>query len=103
MLTHFPVLPFDEFPNHREIRRVRCPVLILHGSADRIIPPWHGEKLFELANAPRQFVLLEKAGHNDVEFSARPAYLAALRSFCNQLPLSTETVSRAPAGDGHQY
>ncbi len=94
VLTHVPILPFDKFPNYREIRHVRCPVLIMHGSADSIIPPWHGEKLFQLANSPKQLVLLEKAGHNDVGFSARPAYLAAIKSFRDQLPRPIEAASK---------
>jgi hypothetical protein len=88
VLTYVQLLPFDKFRNDREIHSVRCPVLVLHGSADRIIPPWHGRKLFELANEPKRFVLLEKAGHNDVEYSARAAYVKSLQSFAKTLPLS---------------
>lgn len=93
VITKVPLLPFDKFRNDREIRTVRCPVLVLHGSADAIIPPWHGKKLFELANAPKKFVLLQGAGHNDVEYAARSAYLAALREFRETLPASPPSLS----------
>jgi len=85
VVTHVQLLPFDKFRNDHEIRSVRCPVMVLHGSADTIIPPWHGRKLFELAKNPKRFVLLEQAGHNDVELKARQKYVAALKSFRDQL------------------
>ena len=42
--------------------RVRCPVLIVHGSADQIIEPSVGEGLAEAMGA--EFLVLEGAGHN---------------------------------------
>src|SRR5215813_2996700 len=33
VVTKFPILPFDTFPNYKEIGRVRCPVLIIHGTS----------------------------------------------------------------------
>src|SRR5215467_15450253 len=34
VLTRIPLLPFDKFPNYKEIARVRWPVLIIHGTHD---------------------------------------------------------------------
>ncbi len=43
---------------------VNCPVLIVHGRDDEIIPFSHGWRLFEVANEPKRF--LEIAGtHNE--------------------------------------
>lgn len=81
VLTRVPLLPFDKFPNYKDIRRAHCPVLIVHGTRDTIIEPWHGRKLYELANQPKQFLPVEGAGHNDLEMVAGPAYLDALRQF----------------------
>lgn len=79
-------LPFDKFPNYKDIRRVRCPLLIIHGARDTIIEPSHGQKLYELANQPRQFLAIEDAGHNDLEMVAGAAYLNALRDFAASIP-----------------
>jgi fermentation-respiration switch protein FrsA (DUF1100 family) len=48
---------------------VSCPIFVIHGTRDEIVPFWNGEELF-LA-APIQWracpYWVEKAGHNDVE------------------------------------
>jgi abhydrolase domain-containing protein 17 len=80
VITRVPV-GFDKFPNYKEIGRVRCPVLIMHGTRDEVIPIWHGRKLHELANEPRRFVAIEGAGHNDLEMVAGKTYVNALRDF----------------------
>lgn len=41
---------FDIFPNVDWIRKVRCPVLIIHGTKDAEIPLVHGITLFERSN-----------------------------------------------------
>jgi fermentation-respiration switch protein FrsA (DUF1100 family) len=86
VLTRVPVLPFDKFPNYKRIAHVHCPVLIVHGAKDSIIGPWHGRKLFDLANKPKNFVLLEGVNHNDVDMLARDVYNRALASFATSLP-----------------
>lgn len=86
VLTHVPILPFDKFPNYKRIVHVHCPVLIVHGAKDSIIGPWHGRKLFDLANKPKNFLLLEGVNHNDVDMLARGVYNQALASFAESLP-----------------
>lgn len=88
VLTRIPLLPFDRFPNYKDIRRVHCPVLIIHGTSDTVISPRHGRKLYELANAPKRFLWVEGAGHNDLEMVAGKAYFDALQNFASSLPLS---------------
>jgi pimeloyl-ACP methyl ester carboxylesterase len=79
VLTRVPLLPFDRFPNTKNIRHVHCPVLILHSRADSVIPFWHGRKLFDMANEPKQFFWANNVDHNEME-SAK-GYLEALRKF----------------------
>lgn len=57
----------DRFDSLSKINRVVSPVLILHGTLDTIVPVTHGKKLFAAANEPKQIVLLENAGHNDLD------------------------------------
>ena len=42
VMTRIAVLPFDRFPNLRNIRRVRAPVLVIHGERDEVISFAHG-------------------------------------------------------------
>lgn len=85
VLTRWPLLPFDRFPNYKRIAHVHCPVLILHGTADRVIPMWHGEKLFALANEPKQFVAVSGADHNDSSPDVSRIFSRALAGFAGSL------------------
>jgi fermentation-respiration switch protein FrsA (DUF1100 family) len=81
VLTRVPLLPFDKFPNHKDIRRIHCPVLMMHGTADSVINFWHGQKLFALANEPKQSFWVQGAGHNDLDLVAGAEYGKALQKF----------------------
>ena len=50
VVASFAIVPFDMFRNIDKIKSVHCPVLVIHGKADEIIPFQHGQKLFEAAN-----------------------------------------------------
>ncbi len=88
VLTRIPILPFDKFPNAREIRRVHCPVLVIHGTADQVIALWHGKKIYELANEPKQSYWVPGADHNDLEFIAGAHYIESLQKFAASLPMN---------------
>lgn len=77
----FPILPFDKFPNIHKIKRVTCPVLIMHGKADNVIPFQHGQKLFAAANEPKLSLWVERADHNDFMWVAGEQYADILRKF----------------------
>jgi fermentation-respiration switch protein FrsA (DUF1100 family) len=68
LLRIFPVrwLIKDQFHSDRLIARVTAPLLIMHGARDLTIPLGHGERLFALANQPKQFVRFPEASHNDL-------------------------------------
>lgn len=81
VMTRIPLLPFDKFVNIDKIRKVRCPVLVIHGTADRVIPFEHGQKLYETANEPKRFLRVEGAGHNDLILVANQEYGKTLQAF----------------------
>jgi fermentation-respiration switch protein FrsA (DUF1100 family) len=83
-----PILPFDKFSNYKDIRRVHSPVLIMHGTADEVIPFWHGAKLYDLANSPKQSFWIEHAGHNNFEQVAGQRYSKAIQGFAASLEYS---------------
>jgi fermentation-respiration switch protein FrsA (DUF1100 family) len=85
IVTGIPLLPFDKFQNLAKISHVRCPVLVMHGKQDRVVPFWHGERLFAAANEPKRSVWIEGAGHNDLFEVAGPRYAQALQEFVAQL------------------
>jgi len=61
----FPVrlVLWDQFRSDLLIDKVGAPVLMIHGSADRVIPLPFAEKLYGLAQEPKQFVRVDGAGH----------------------------------------
>ena len=42
--THKSLLPWDKLNSLRSIKKVDCPVLIIHGINDEVIPVWHGKE-----------------------------------------------------------
>jgi fermentation-respiration switch protein FrsA (DUF1100 family) len=51
--------------NLSTIRRVRCPVLLFHGTADRLVPTAMGLEVAAAAPGPVEVVLIRGSGHND--------------------------------------
>jgi hypothetical protein len=71
-------LVHNQMKNLEKIRRVHCPVLITHGTADRTVPFSHGERLFTDANQPKEFIRMEGGGHYP---PADAAFFDAVRQF----------------------
>jgi fermentation-respiration switch protein FrsA (DUF1100 family) len=88
--AHYPLLsrltPLRyRFPAADEIAAIRCPVLVLHSSDDRIVPARLGRRLYAAASAPKTFVEL-RGGHNDGFLRSQPQYQEALDAFLTSLP-----------------
>lgn len=81
VILPFPILPFDKFRNLGKIKKVKCPVLVMHGKADDVIPFQHGQKLFRAASEPKLSLWVSDAGHNDFMWVAGEQYADILRKF----------------------
>ena len=66
----------DQFISRDFIGKVKAPLLVLHGDADRVIPVEQGRRLFEMANEPKELVILPGEGHDAI---GTPARLGARR------------------------
>jgi uncharacterized protein len=75
----------DTFRSDRRVGNVTAPVMILHGVRDRVVPIALGERLYRLIRAPKQFVRLPEAEHNDHDAHGG---LDAVLHFVNGLPVS---------------
>lgn len=69
-----------QFDNKQRIRRIQCPVLLIHSQQDEITPYSQARRLYQLAPEPKQFVTL-RGGHNDAQFSDYQTYINGLRDF----------------------
>jgi hypothetical protein len=72
---HYPYLPArallkDRYDAVGRIGAVRCPLLVLAGGADSIVPARQSRRLYEAAAEPKRYVEIPGAGHNDLELLA---------------------------------
>lgn len=76
-----PVGPLitQRFDAGERIARVRAPVLVVHGSADRLVPPDMGRALYERAPQPKRFELVEGGSHHNTNGVGIEQYRRALR------------------------
>lgn len=81
VVTRRGVLPFDQFVNVKKLPTVQCPVLVMHGTADEVIPFAHGEALFAVAREPKRSLFVSGARHNDFLDVAGGKFWDALRDF----------------------
>jgi abhydrolase domain-containing protein 17 len=81
--TQIPLSPIDKMRNDREIQRLKCPVLFIHGEDDQTIKTWQGKKLFNLAHEPRFAYWVPNAGHDDVLVSDEAEYWKQIRAFAD--------------------
>ena len=94
--SHYPWLPvgwlmWDRFPSADCIGDVSCPILMIHGNKDRIVPYELGQKLFAAApdrsenQFAKQFVTLSGADHNGVLSSHQREFTEAIDQFMAKL------------------
>jgi pimeloyl-ACP methyl ester carboxylesterase len=77
-----PVLPKAmvryKLSNHAHLQHVSCPVIVIHGNRDEVIPVSQSKKLQTVLKDKDNFYVIEGGRHNDLEtFSRFHAILAA--------------------------
>jgi fermentation-respiration switch protein FrsA (DUF1100 family) len=90
VMTHIPLLPWDKFNNVGKLGGVRCPVLVIHGTEDKVVPFWHGQALLEHANPPKLYLWAENAGHNNVAEVAGQTYLESIRALQDEIKKASQ-------------
>lgn len=85
VMTVRSILPFDRFASIKKIGNVSCPVLIVHGEADTVIPASHGRELLRTVRSKSRSLFIPGAGHNDVFDHDAAAWNTALRDFASSL------------------
>ena len=78
----------ERFASIEKIGRVHAPLLMIHGSADTTVPLVLGKKLFDAANAPKQWLVIDGGAHSNLDEIGKAHYQAALQDFKSKyLPL----------------
>jgi dipeptidyl aminopeptidase/acylaminoacyl peptidase len=79
--TQKPVF-FDMFQNINCISKIKCPVFIIHGKCDEVVPFEHGETLYKKLQVPYKPLFIDYAGHNNImEIMSVERYLKQLFKF----------------------
>lgn len=71
----------ERFASIEKIGRVNAPLLMLHGQHDDTIPIELGERLFEAANPPKQWLTIDHGAHSDLDEINPALYQSTLRHF----------------------
>lgn len=82
----FPLLPIGSLLTTRydtaeKIRKVKTPLLVLHGDSDEIVPFAQGKTVFAAAPEPKTFFTISGAGHNDTYLVGGDRYFEQLKNF----------------------
>ncbi|OQW95263.1 MAG: hypothetical protein BWK79_03060 [Beggiatoa sp. IS2] len=87
----FPYLPVRwltryQYNTLENLKKIHCPILIIHSPDDEIIPFAHGQKLFAEAPEPKTFLQIQ-GEHNGGVFLNLPHYTQGIESFLLKLGL----------------
>ena len=86
-VTSIPILPGDRFPNLKRIRNIDLPLLVIHGTEDKVIRASHGRALVEASPSKQKtYHPIEGAGHNDVFQLAGDEVIRLIVDFAGGLP-----------------
>lgn len=81
----YPFLPVKaisrlRFPVERYLKRVSCPVLVVHSPDDEIVPYEFGRRLYQAAPEPKRFLEIS-GGHNEGFVASGEKYISGVRDF----------------------
>lgn len=69
----------QRFDSQNKVASIGSPLLVVHGSADPLIPARLGQQLFDAAQQPKRLLLVEGATHHNTQSKALKQYRVALQ------------------------
>ncbi|WCJ29098.1 alpha/beta-Hydrolases superfamily protein [Euphorbia peplus] len=73
----------DIYKNINKIHKVKCPVLVIHGTEDEVVNWLHGNGLWKLSREPYQPLWIKGGGHCNLELY--PDYIRHLCKFVQEM------------------
>lgn len=70
----------QRFESVKRVASIGSPLLVVHGSEDQLIRPDLGRKLYEAAQGPKRFVLVEGGSHHNTNSVGQGQYREALEA-----------------------
>jgi fermentation-respiration switch protein FrsA (DUF1100 family) len=92
-----PVGPLitQRFAAAEQVAALGSPLLVVHGSDDRLIPPALGRGLYERAREPKRFLLVEGGNHHNTNAVGLAAYRQVVGEFFGLAPGQAAVLSPA--------
>ncbi|AQK41425.1 alpha/beta-Hydrolases superfamily protein [Zea mays] len=78
---------FDIYKNVKKIKKVKCPVLVIHGTDDDVVDWSHGKELWRLAREPHDPLWIKGGGHCNLELY--PDFIRHLSRFVREMETVT--------------
>lgn len=98
----FPRIPLhlvagDFFDTMAAVRKLKIPLLIMHGDDDETCPCWMANKLYEACPTTKKQIILVGGGlHKDLYVRDADSLVWAVNRFAQDIPRNTETFSEPP-------
>jgi hypothetical protein len=85
--SKYPIFPIgmllkDKYESYKKLKKIKSPILIMHGEADTIVPFWMGKKMYELANEPKYSYFSK---HDDHMMEYNEKLLNTIKTFIKSL------------------
>lgn len=81
VVTGKKLFPIDKFDNISRLKGIDCPVLLIHGTEDQIVPFWHAQENWKVLHGEKQKLWVQGAGHLNVPEVAGSLYWETVTSF----------------------
>ena len=75
----------NRFDTYSKVERLRCPLLVIHGDRDGLVPVEMGRRIFEHAAVEKQLVVIEGGGHNDLIAINRRRFFSSIKTFLDRV------------------
>jgi pimeloyl-ACP methyl ester carboxylesterase len=80
VLSPLVLWPGADYPTIEYVKKIRCPVLVIHSGDDTTVQPHHGREIFSAANEPKAMLWIN-GSHNGGQFISRDRYISGVDSF----------------------
>jgi len=78
----------DVYRSIDDIRHIKSPVMVIHGTKDDVVPFEMGKRLYDAAPHPKRLFTVENAHHNDAYLASKLDYLKEIEEFLSAARLS---------------
>ena len=85
---------YEKFNNLEAIKNAKCPVFIVHGKEDKLIPVSHSEELYEACPSETYFHMPSAMDHN--EFQLTSDLIEPIKRFMRKIEKKKNLVSAPP-------